>query len=323
MKIFITGGLGFIGHNIVAKLEESGHQILIADCKTTYDIIPEDELNYLIEERLKKIKTTQISVNNITNYNVMSMICDEFNPDIVIHTASFPRQKVVNKNPQLGSRVMIEGLMNLLDVSIAFGVKKFVYVSSSMVYGNFDDGVTEEAICNPIGQYGIMKLAGEWLVKDYCNRVGMPYTIIRPSAVYGPLDVIDRVIAKFMIAAMRGETLEIKGPNEKLDFTYVDDLVEGIVSATLNDVANNKIYNLTKGEAVTLERAAQEVISIVGNGSYTVNTKDDSYPSRGALSIRMARRELGYNPTTTLKEGLIKYYEWLQNSALWVRPTIS
>ena len=106
----------------------------------------------------------------------------------VVHLASFPRQKVVNSNPTLGSRTMSEGLLSLLEAS-QDQVAKFVYVSSSMVYGDFKeeafDGIAESAQCNPIGQYGIMKLAGECLVKDYAARTGMKYTILRPSAVYG------------------------------------------------------------------------------------------------------------------------------------------
>jgi nucleoside-diphosphate-sugar epimerase len=96
---------------------------------------------------------------------------------MVIHLASFPRQKVVNANPQWGSRSMSEGLLNLLEASSQHQVQKFVYVSSSMVYGNFEDtigiGVMESHPTNPIGQYGIMKLAGEWLVRDYTRRTGM------------------------------------------------------------------------------------------------------------------------------------------------------
>jgi len=89
-----------------------------------------------------------------------------YQPHTVIHLASFPRQKVVNANPQWGSRTMSEGLLNLLEYSRKHGVKKFVYISSSMVYGDFQDQVREDAPCRPQGQYGIMKLAGEWLVRD-------------------------------------------------------------------------------------------------------------------------------------------------------------
>jgi UDP-glucose 4-epimerase len=109
-----------------------------------------------------------------------------------------------------------------------------------MVYGDFKDDVTEDAECQPQGQYGILKLAGEWFVKDYARRTNLAYTIIRPSAVYGPLDVEDRVISKFILNAMRGIPLKVNGAGETLDFTYVDDAADGIVAAALSDRTDNK-----------------------------------------------------------------------------------
>src|ERR1035437_693897 len=156
-------------------------------------------------ERLKKIGDRATFNIDISSHVDIDTLIRAYQPKVVIHLASFPRQKVVNKNPQLGSRSMSEGLLNLLEASVRGGTKRFVYISSSMVYGDFTNGVLEDAPCHPQGQYGIMKLAGEWLVRDYTKRLGMSHTIIRPSAVYGPLDVEDRVISKFILQAMRGE----------------------------------------------------------------------------------------------------------------------
>jgi UDP-glucose 4-epimerase len=231
--------------------------------------------------------------------------------------ASFPRQKVVNSNPAMGSRVMSEGLLNLLEASTKYEVRKFIYISSSMVYGDFTDDVTEDAICKPQGQYGIMKLAGEWLVKDYSRRDNMVHTIIRPSAVYGPLDVEDRVIAKFMLAAMRGDTLNVNGAGETLDFTYVDDAADGIVGAALSDNTNNKTYNITKSHSRSLLDAANIAVKLAGKGTINVRDKDKDFPSRGALNIDAARRDFGFDPKVDVEEGFEKYYEWLSNSPFW------
>jgi nucleoside-diphosphate-sugar epimerase len=212
-KILVTGGLGFIGHNVVAKLEDLGHDVLIIDNMTNYGIIPEDEMNYLLGERTKKIYSV-CHPYDIENTIPIDRTFDSFKPDIVIHLASFPRQKVVNSNPSFGARVMIEGLLNLCEAAKRNNVGKFVYVSSSMVYGDFADNVTEDAECKPQGMYGIMKLAGEWLVKDYHDKGAFDYAIIRPSAVYGPCDVEDRVVSKFLLAALRDETIIVNGPEE-------------------------------------------------------------------------------------------------------------
>ena len=275
-------------------------------------------------ERLKVIYKNGVFIYNddITDRKRMDHIFNVEQPEIVIHMASFPRQKVVNANPAFGSRVMSEGLLNLLEASKNYDVRKFVYISSSMVYGDFKDQVTEDAICNPQGQYGIMKLAGEWLVKDYTRRDNLVHTIIRPSAVYGPLDVEDRVISKFLLTAMRGQALKVNGANETLDFTFVEDAAEGIVSAALSDNTENKTYNITKSHSRTLLEAANLAVKIVGKGTVEVRDRDLDFPSRGALNIDAARRDFGFDPKVDVEEGFEKYYEWLKHSPFWSKKTV-
>ena len=167
-----------------------------------------------------------------------------------------------------------------------------------------------------------MKLAGEWLVKDYARRTGMEVVIVRPSAVYGPLDVEDRVVAKFMLTAMRGGELSVNGPDEALDFTYVTDLAAGIVQAALSDSAAGNTYNLTRSHAVTLLEAAETIVEIVGSGTIRVNDRDLNFPSRGSLNIDAARRDLNFNPTVNVAEGFERYYESLSNSVYWSTKTV-
>lgn len=315
MNILVTGGLGLIGHNIVKRLQDQGHIVSIVDTKTNYGIIPQEEIDYLMEERLKVIGDASYIYNtDIVDYLGMENIFRVEEPEIVIHCASFPRQKVVNANPILGSKVMSEGLINLLELSDKYEVRKFVYISSSMVYGEFKDDVKEDAICKPQGQYGILKLAGEWLVKDYSRRTNLVHTIIRPSAVYGPLDVEDRVISKFLLTAMRGGTLKVNGGQETLDFTYVGDAADGIVTAALSDRTENKTYNITKSHSVTLHDAAKMAVELVGKGDIRLSTRDLDFPSRGSLNINAARRDFKFTPRVDVFDGFRIYYEWLKNS---------
>lgn len=317
MNILITGGTGFIGHNVVARLQAQ-HDVPIMDNQTTYGIIPQAELTYLIEERSKKVNYKALYLNDICDDRAVHKIVEMELPDVIIHMASFPRQKVVNANPALGADVMIKGLLNLLESAKKHKIRRFVYISSSMVYGDFDDNVTEDYLCNPQGQYGIMKLCGEQLVKDYARRTGMEYTIIRPSAVYGPLDVNDRVISKFMIAAMRGETLKVHGGSEALDFTYVDDVSDGIVMAALNNNTVNKTYNITKSHSVTLAEAAGVIVGIVGKGHIEIQDRDLDFPKRGLLNIDAARKDFMFDPKVDVKEGFEKYYNWLLGSTFHI-----
>ena len=314
MKVLVTGGLGFIGHNVVRVLEAFNHELCIIDNQTDYGIIPKKELNYIMTERFCRIKTRDICIADISK-PFDDSIFDGV--EVVIHLASFPRQKIVNKNPTWGSRVMSEGLLNLLELSVKHKVKRFVYVSSSMVYGNFNkqeitEGIDESSDCKPIGQYGIMKLAGEWLVQDYSRQHKLDYTIIRPSAVYGPYDVEDRVISKFLTKAIRGEELVVNGSNDSLDFTYIDDAATGIALAAISDDTKNTTYNIARGKSHTLMEAATMIVDIVGQGTVCVKKRDLNFPVRGQLNILRAKSDFGFYPEVDLAEGLKEYYDWLK-----------
>jgi nucleoside-diphosphate-sugar epimerase len=318
MRAFITGGAGFIGHNVVRFLEQQGVECFGVDNRTTYGFVPQDELNYLIGERLKRIRSTPL-VGDIRNTDDIRSRIGIFGCDTIIHLASFPRQKVVGQNPVVASEVMSTGLINLLEAAVAHRIKRFVYISSSMVYGDFENDVSEDAVCNPIGQYGIMKYMGEKLVEDYARQHGFEYVIIRPSAVYGEWDVEDRVVSKFMLGAMRGDTLKVKGAQEVLDFTYVEDAAQGIVQATLSPSAANKIYNITRSDQtlVTLQQAAELAIHIAGRGRLEIQDRDLAFPKRGRLSIDRAVADFGYAPCVSVEEGFQRYYAWFQSSKYW------
>ena len=317
MNILVTGGLGLIGHNIVQKLTKQGHKVIVYDNCTTYGIIPQAELDYLIAERKKIIGDVEIHEMDIMQGSMFDWLLPHHNIEAIIHLASFPRQKVVNADPCWGSTVMSTGLLMLLEKAVKHGVRRFTYASSSMVYGDFEDYVTEDAVCKPQGQYGILKLAGEWLVKDYTRKYGIEHTILRPSAVYGPLDVEDRVISKFLLTAMRGETLKVNGRNETLDFTYVDDAADGFVDATLSAETANNTYNITKSHSYTLLAAAELAIKLAGKGGIEVRDKDADFPSRGALDITKARRDFDFSPKVDIEEGFEIYYKWLTESPYW------
>jgi UDP-glucose 4-epimerase len=310
MNILITGGMGFIGHNVAIVLEKLKHNVSIIDNIADYGIIPRRELDSLMFKRICRIKSPNVTIADITE-----PLSDKLfeGIDVIIHLASFPRQKVVNKNPAAGSKVMSEGLINLLELSVKHDIKRFVYASSSMVYGNFQNKImNEDSSCAPIGQYGIMKLAGEWLVRDYTRQYGLAHTIVRPSAVYGPYDVTDRVISKFFAAAMRDDNLIVNGADEMLDFTFVGDTAFGIALAATSIGSLNKTYNISRGKSHTLLEAATLVTKIVGKGTIVVSERDSAFPARGELNIQKAKTDFGYHPDVNLAQGLLEYYEWLK-----------
>jgi len=318
MKILVTGAAGFIGHNVVRFLESQGHEVFGIDSRTDYGFIPRAELDYLIAERCKRIQALP-HVVDIRDAATVKQFVGVFNIQAIIHLASFPRQKVVKQNPSVASEVMSTGLINLLEAAVTHQVKKFVYISSSMVYGDFENNVTEDAPCDPQGQYGIMKYMGEKLVQDYSRKFAFDYTVIRPSAVYGELDVEDRVVSKFILNAIRKRPVVPRGPYEVLDFTHVDDVALGIAQAATSEAAKNKIYNLTRsGKPHTLLDAAQLAIQAAGGyGNIQPTARDTDFPSRGLLNIDRARKDFGYNPVINVAEGFQRYHDWFKRSTYW------
>jgi len=309
LNILVSGGLGFIGHEVVRLLGD--HNVMVIDSMTNYDFIPLDQMMKLFQLRQGDLRN-QVPVKrvDIRDKAQINTVFENFKPDVVIHLASYPRQKVVLENPSVASEVMSTGLINLLEASKKT-VSKFVYVSSSMVYGDFDDLVDETQPCDPRGQYAIMKYMGEKLVEDYKKH--FDYTIIRPSAVYGPRDVEDRVLSKFVVGALNNDTLKVRGVDEILDFTYVTDTAQGIALASTKD-CKHAIYNITRCELlpITLAQAATTVINIVGKGHWVEYAKDPNFPSRGRLSIARARTDLGYDPKVDFEQGCKQYIEWMK-----------
>ena len=145
----------------------------------------------------------------------------------------------------------------------------------------------------------------------------MAHTVIRPSAVYGPLDVEDRVVSKFLTTAHNRGIIQVNGADESLDFTYVEDAARGIAQATLSDNAANRTYNITRGRARTLRDAAGLAIKIAQGGSMRVGEPDKNFPSRGALNTQQAQLDFGYRATVDIEQGFKTYYDWLASSPYW------
>lgn len=316
MTVLVTGGLGFIGHNVVEKLQSQGCDVVVLDNLNRYgESIPEHEHRYLINERKSKFKQeTEIYKRDAET----GLFLDVANIEYIIHLAEYPRQAVVKKLG-FGNAIKssVNSLINICKMPAYYNIKKIVYASSSMVYGNFSDDITEDALCLPINEYGRMKQISEFILKTLAEEGKFNYTILRPSAVYGPNDVSDRVVAKYLVNAMRGNPLVVNGANEKLDFTHVDDVAEGIVKATLSDTTINNTYNLTRSHSRTLLEAAELAINIAGKGKIEIREKNLDFPSRGMLNIERARKDFDFAPTIDIEQGFVQYYKYLQNSSFW------
>jgi nucleoside-diphosphate-sugar epimerase len=325
-RIALIGGAGFIGHSLAIRLKELGADVSIVDGLEvnnllSYTALPRETENrdlYLrmIQQRLDLINEADIPLHvlDAREYDALSRTLREISPQVVVHLAAVAHAGKSNKDPQSTFGHSLRTLENALDYS-RVGVEHFVYFSSSMVYGNFQTPeVSEDHPLDPIGIYGALKLAGEKFVIAYQQVFDIPYTIIRPSALYGPRCVSRRVGQVFIEKALVGAKLQIDGEgDERIDFSYIDDVVDGVLRVIARPESRNEAFNITAGQA----RSLQELVTIVREHFPEVEVeyveRDKLRPFRGTLKIDKAREMLGYEPQVSLEEGLDRYVAWYRD----------
>ena len=322
-RVVVVGGAGFIGHNLALSLHQDGADVHIIDnlqvnnllwiTSSDSDMPQRDLYLNVINQRLDLLRQARIPLltQDARDYQAMWRLMEQIKPDVVIHLAAVSHAARSNKDPYSTFDHSLRTLENALDGVKNSGVH-FVFLSSSMVYGNFlTEEVDEDHPLEPMGIYGALKVAGEKIVIAYQQVFDLPYTIIRPSALYGPRCISRRVGQIFLENAMVGRELRIEGTGtESLDFTYIDDLVEGIKLVIRHPAARNQIFNLTYGQS----RSINDLVGVVQQHFPGVPVKyierDRLMPFRGTLSVKKAKDLLGYVPRNPIEVGFPKYIQW-------------
>jgi len=327
-KVALMGGAGFIGHNLALKLKEYGAEPHVVDglqvnslgyYTSGYNENPRAELYIgFINERLRLLREAKVNLHviDIRDYHLVSHTLADIKPDVIIHLAAVAHANRSNKDPFSTFDHSFRTLENVLDASRDFGVH-VIYLSSSMVYGNFDGtAVTEDHVCNPLGIYGALKYGSEKLIIGYNQVFDLPYSIIRPSALYGERCVSRRVGQAFIENALIGQDLTVNGDgSDALDFTYIQDLIQGILRVIITPEAQGEIFNLTYGDARTLKQIVDLVRKHFPDIQLKHNPRDGLMPERGTLSIEKARMLLGYEPQFPIEKGFVDYINWYKQFA--------
>ncbi len=326
-RIAIIGGAGFIGHNMALSMKEQGAEVAVFDGLEVnhlvhYAALPSSEMNRdlyikILLERLRLLSDAGIPLERVDarDYHRLSHALTDFAPDVIVHLAAVAHANRSNKDPFSTFDHSLRTLENALDWARGMELERFVFLSSSMVYGNFmTSEVAEDHPLDPIGIYGALKLAGEKLVIAYNQVFGTPYTILRPSALYGPRCVSRRVGQAFIESALVGNNLRVDGEgDEKLDFTYIDDVVDGIIASITHDGARNEIFNMTAGKG----RSLRDLVTLVQEHFPQIDVeyveRDSLRPFRGTLSMEKALACMGHVPHVELEDGLTRYVEWYRD----------
>jgi nucleoside-diphosphate-sugar epimerase len=324
-RVALIGGAGFIGHNLALALAGEGARVDIIDglqvnnllsfTTSNEELIDRNLYLRIISQRLSLLSAANIPlhIQDSRDYHGLSHLLGQLDPQVVIHLAAVSHAGRSNKDPYSTFDHSLRTLENALDYS-RNKVEHFIFLSSSMVYGNFlKEEVDEDHPLNPMGIYGALKVAGEKIVMAYQQVFNLPYTILRPSALYGPRCVSRRVGQIFIENALHGQKLRVDGDgSERLDFTYIDDLVYGLGLVIKRPEARNQIFNLTYGSS----RSIGDLLDILRQHFPDLEIenveRDKLMPFRGTLSVQRARQLLGYEPQNPVEVGFPKYIRWYQ-----------
>jgi len=317
-KILITGGAGFIGSYVCRRLLDMGHEVVVFDAFVQYISPLKSILKEYTELRFQGI-ADQIDFRrgDTRDKAHLRRVIMDTRPDRILHLAALPIADLSNRHSEEALTSILEGAVNVLEVlrDVDF-VDRFVYISSSMIYGDFEViPAPEDHPKRPKDIYGGTKYAGEVMTETYSRRYEIPYSIIRPSAVYGPYDVNRRVSQIFVENALLGKPITLFGGGiQTLDFTYVEDVTEGMIKVMFHENAEGEAFNITYGRGYTLRELADILLTQCPDLEVKVVEEEDVFrPKRGALSIEKAKKMVGYNPQISLEEGLKRYLEIYRN----------
>lgn len=319
----ITGGMGFIGTFIAKQLldQQLVDKVVCIDHFGRYVSTTRTDFHDYRKVRLNMLGDGVIIERGEAKYiTIISRIFEEYRPDFIFHLAALPLAKLDNLNSQEAMEGSVESTTNMIELlgqmkrRSGFTPKRFVYASSSMVYGDFQTPEAgEDHPTNPKEIYGTMKLAGEVITRGLCGYYDIPHTVIRPSAVYGPSDMNRRVSQIFVEKAFLGEKLTIHGEDEALDFTYVKDIANGFVLSATREAGEGETFNITHGKAHTLLEYALCLKNVFPDLQYEIVPRDSFRPKRGTLSIAKAKKLIGYEPQYDLQAGITEYVEFLKD----------
>jgi UDP-glucose 4-epimerase len=294
VKVLVTGGAGFIGQAMIKNLLKRNVEVRAFD---------------IVNCPIKEAESVVGSVMDVNSVNNAVRGCDH-----VIHLAAMLGVKKTDIRRLDCLDINILGTKNVLEACVKEGVKKVILSSSSEVYGDVnEDQITEESPLNPKSVYAVTKLCGEEYLQAYHRYYGLKYSIVRFFNVYGPNQVAEFVMPRFIKWASKGESPQVYGTGEQTRcFCYVDDAVEGVSLALFSEEANAKVFNIGNNtEPVSMKELALRVIKVSGkdiepkmvpleNSDRTVEREI----FKRMPSIEKAKKILGYTPKVSLDQGI-------------------
>jgi len=310
MKILLTGGAGFIGSHLLDALLQRGQDVVVVD-----------DFNDYYDPRIKRGNLEDAAARvveaDIRDRGTMDALFRREAPALVAHLAARAGVRPSLENPALYADVNIGGTLKLLELCRAHGVPRFLLASSSSVYGNARVPFSEsEGALEPVSPYGATKLAAEHYARVYARLHRIRVTCLRFFTVYGPRQRPDMAIHRFARRIADGNPISIFGDGgTERDYTYVGDIVDGVMRALERDEAN-AVYNLGGSRPVVLRGLIGVLEKALGKKAVLRHEREQPGDARATCAdITRAREDLGYSPRVPLEEGIARFVEWFRRSA--------
>ncbi len=310
-NILITGGAGFIGSHLVENLLRHENYIVIIDNFNDYYAGKEENIKE-VTKNYEKSKNYDIIQGDLLDLSVYQQInCDI---EIIFHIAAIPGVRYSIQNAEKVTRNNISGSINIFEYAMKNNVKKIVFSSSSSVYGNpIFTPVEENHPKNPISPYAVSKLCNELHADYYFRENNLPITSLRFYTVYGPRGRPDMAIRKFFNKIIQNQPINIYGDGKQLrDFTYISDIVNGIILAGESKNSMGEIFNLGCSSPISVNQLVDKMYSVANkpkNVKYIGKQKGDVEITYA--DIMKAKKILGFRPQINIDEGLQKTYDWI------------
>ena len=309
MKVLVTGGAGFIGSHVCSHLLLQGHEVAVIDDFNDF---------YNPEIKRANIKSlgggVSLNEGDIRDRDFVKGVLSQGGFDAIIHIAARAGVRPSLLNPQLYIDTNITGTHNLLAEAHQNGIGRFLFASSSSVYGLAKQVPFSEDLALPqtLSPYAATKIAGEHLCGNYAHLYGMNVVCLRFFTVYGPGQRPDLAIHKFTDSIYRGKSIPQFGDGStRRDYTYVDDIVQGVLGALRYEGPKFDIFNLGENQTTTLSELILEIEKALGKKAIIERLPEQQGDMPlTAADITKARSLLGYNPQTKIREGIPKFVEW-------------
>lgn len=325
--IVVTGGAGFIGSNLVDYLLSQGNKVLIID--NFNDFYSPDIKEKNIQDIISNMKKSEICEdhlviyrNDIRDKSSMERIFSDNKIDSIVHLAAMAGVRPSISNPELYYDVNINGTLNLLEQCKLHNIKKFVFASSSSVYGENEKVPFSEddAVDNPISPYAATKKSGELLCHTYHHLYGINIACLRFFTVYGPRQRPDLAIHKFTKLIMNEDEIPFFGDGStKRDYTFIDDIVDGIYKSILwidSDEKKYDVFNLGESDTISLNEMVTTIEKVLNKKAIkNILPMQPGDVTKTNADITKSKNILKYSPKTSFEVGINKFIKWIKKSS--------